>query len=67
MVGTGHNTTHVHSYSNNLNNNIKMHYYNKALISSMIYTVIFVITTLFLVFLLPSRSHKEKSQQAKNT
>ena len=32
----------------------------------MIYTVIFVITTLFLVFLLPSRSHKE-SQQAKNT
>jgi MFS family permease len=67
MVGTGHNTTHIHSYSNNLDNNIKMHYYNKALISSMIYTVIFVIITLFLVFLLPSRNHKEKSQQAKNT
>jgi hypothetical protein len=67
MVGSGYTTTHLHSYSNNLDNNVKIHYYNKALISSMIYTVIFVITTLFLVFLLPSRSHKEKNQQAKNT
>ena len=64
MVGTGYTTTHIHSYSNNLD--IKMDYYNNALINSMIYTVIFIITTLFLVFLLPSRSHKEKSQQVKN-
>lgn len=64
MVDTGYNTTHVHSYSNNLNNNIITHYYNNALVSSMLYTIIFVIITLLLVFLLPSRSHKEKHQRA---
>ena len=60
MVASGYNTvttTHVDS-------NISMHYYNNALVSSMLYTISFVIATLFLVFLLPSRSHKEKYQQA---
>lgn len=64
MVGTGYNTTHVDNYSNNLGNNIKIHYYNNALVSSMLYTISLVIMSLFLVFLLPSRSHKENYQHA---
>ena len=64
MVGTNYNTTHVDNYSNNLGNNIKIHYYNNALISSMLYTISLVIMSLFLVFLLPSCSHKENYQHA---
>ena len=64
IIGTGSNiaTTHIDTHSNGSINHARIHYYNDALVSSMLFIICLVITTLFLVFLLPSRRH-EKNQR----
>jgi EmrB/QacA subfamily drug resistance transporter len=65
LIGTGASpaTGDIGGHTNGSYNHVRIHHFTDAFIISILYTLVLVIVTLFMVFLLPSHTSKEQKPQ----